>query len=406
MQLTRTMAGLDQAAVRRVNTAVVLRALALADETTTLFELSAQTRLSRRTVELIVNALSQEGWITEDRASSSGGAGRPARRLRFVSDRVLVAGVRIDTDTATAVIADIGGRILARAEQPLGQDYFDPALTVALAASAVEVAVERSGLPLDRVRAGAVAAGGVIGPDGAVRRLVNAPRWTGFPLAAALTERFGVPWVADNDANFAALAEHRDGIGRDRRTLAWILLGRRVGAGFIVNGEVHRGANGAAGELIESSVLGLVREQDNPIGMLTSPKDEERAVARAAVRAAQSGDRAAQDAAAEMADQIAAVVDIVAWTIAPDLIVLGGGLEEGADLLIPLVRERLSGPDGPEVELAATAVGADAALTGAVRLALDSIDSDVFGPTIADAAPNGFGHPYDLDPIAQGEHTA
>lgn len=393
------MPGLDQAAVRRVNTAVVLRALALTEDTTTLYDLSSRTGLSRRTIELIVNALAEEGWINEDRASTPGAAGRPARRLRFVADRVLAAGVRIDTHAASAVVADLTGRIVGRADRVLGEDYFDPDRAVAHASEAVAAAMEQAGAPMDRLRAGAVAAGGVIGADGVVRRLVNAPRWTGFPLAGALSERFRIPWAADNDANFAALAEHRDGIGRDRTTLAWLILGRRVGAGFIVNGELHRGANGAAGELIESRVLGLVREARNAIGMLTSPNRDEREDARAAVRAALAGDAAALAAAAELADEIADVIDVVAWTIAPELIVLGGGLEEAAGLLIPLVRERLSGPEAPEVELAPTSVGPDAPLVGAVRLALDGIDADVFGPTIADtaaapaAAPPGQGEP-------------
>ncbi len=377
------MPGLDQAAVRRVNTAVVLRALATHPGDATLQALVEVTHLSRRTVELILGELAAEGWAVDVPAESGGGAGRPARRFRFGAERRLVAAARIDTHLAHGIVADLTGRVIGRAERVLGAHYFDPERAVALAAEAVRGAAAEAGVPIERLGAGGVAAGGVIDPDtGVVRRLVNAPRWDGFPLADAFSQEFGIPWVADNDANLAALAELRGGAAKGRRHMAWLIHGQRTGAGFIVGGELHRGADGAAGELIQSRVLGLERDPDHVIGRLTSPLPGEREQGMASVRAAIAGDASAISAARELAAEIADVIDVIAWTIAPELVVLGGGLETGAQLLIPLIRERLRELGAPDVELAASTVGADAPILGAVRHALDRIDTELYGPVV------------------------
>jgi len=382
------MPGLDQTAVRRVNTSVVLRALAAHEDDVTLQLLVAGTALSRRTVELILTDLVAAGWVREAAAESDGRAGRPARRFRFAAERNVVAAVRIDTHLAHAIVADLHGRILGRAERRLGDDYFEPMRAVGHAAAAVRAAIDDAGVPVQRLRAGGAAAGGVLDPDtGTVRRLVHAPRWTGFGLADALAAELGVPWVADNDANLAALAEFRRGAAVGRRHIAWLIHGQRTGAGFIVGGELHRGADGAAGELIESRVLGLARNSDQIIGRLTSPLDSERAQALAAVAAAQDGDAEAHAGAVELAVQIADVIEVIAWIIAPELVVLGGGLEAGSELLIPLIRARLRELGAPELELAPTSIGADAPIIGAMHQALDRIDAELYGPVVAEHRP-------------------
>ena len=378
------MPGLDQTAVRRINTSVVLRVLAGSAQEVTLQWLVGRTGLSRRTIEIILVDLLADGWVIESPLESDGGAGRPARRFRFAGDRRFVAGVRIDTHSAHAIVTDLTGRILGRAERLLGEDYFTPDRAVGHAIEAITAAVEAAGVDPDRIVAGGVAAGGVIDPGpGVVVRLVNAPLWSGFPLADAFTTAFGVPWVADNDANLAAIAELRRGAAAGFADVAWIIHGQRTGAGFIVGGQPHRGFRGAAGEIIESRVLGLARDPDREIGLLTSPDAGGRARAQATVAAALAGDPEALDAARELAVEIADVVDVIAWTIAPELVVLGGGLEAGADVIVPLLRERLRELGAPDILVVPSTVGEEAPLIGAVLSALDHIDADLYGPAVS-----------------------
>jgi len=64
-----------------------------------------------------------------------------------------------------------------------------------------------------------------------------------------LSSRFGMPAAIENDANCAALAEHRFGAGRGARHMIMLTLGTGVGGGIIIDGKLYRGSVGAAGEL-------------------------------------------------------------------------------------------------------------------------------------------------------------
>src|SRR3990170_4307139 len=246
------MPGLDPSALRRLNTAVVLRTVAELDAPVTLATLVTATSLSRRTIEQILSDLLDQGWIeTVEAAADRTEPGRPPRLFAFRPDNALLVSVRIDTFAATAIVADVSGTVLGRANAPL-RDYQNPEFSAVDSMEGIRAAVAASGMPLERMRAGAVASGGTIDEHGVVHRLINAPRWPGFDLAGTMTRLSGVPFLADNDANLAALAEHWRGAARDDPSFVWSILGNRVGLGIVIRGLVHRSVEGAAGELVEA----------------------------------------------------------------------------------------------------------------------------------------------------------
>lgn len=368
--------GLDQGRVRRMNTVVVLRALAAAGEAT-LADLGRSTGLSRRTLQAILDELGRTGWAGESE-TASGGAGRPAKSYAYVADHRVAVALRLDTHTAHAMIVDLNGGVLGRAQTPLGDDYFAPDRALRHLAAVTRDAREQAGLDPRVLAAGTIAAGGAIDArTGVVMRLVNAPAWSGFPLAAAATDLLGFPVNADNDANLAALAESRVGTAAGHDDIAWLVHGNRTGAGFLLHGAIHHGHRGAAGELVESRVLDLMHSTDTRFSLLTSPIASEREPALALAAAARAGDREALRAARDFANEIADVLDVLAWTIAPELVVLGGGLEDASELLIPLVEERLRERGDPAVRMVPTALGIDAALTGAAHVARDAVSASV-----------------------------
>jgi predicted NBD/HSP70 family sugar kinase len=371
--------------MRRLNTGAVLRALAGHAEPVTMATLVDEVALSRRTVELILGRLCAEGWASEVAPDASrADIGRPPRTFAFEADRALVAAVRIDTHAASAVVSDIRGHIRGRAVRAL-RDYHDPAACIDDVADALGEAVRDSGLPGERLRAGSVASGGAVGEDGVVHRLIHAPAWNGFDLAGSLTTRLGLPVFADNDANLAALAEHWRGVARETSTFAWCILGNRAGVGIVIRGAVHRGFQGAAGEIVEAGALDTQRMERAPLGLLTSPIAAERERGMAVADAARNGDGAALAEVDGFAGQIAELLSTLAWTIAPEVVVLGGGLEAAADLLLPRVTEAMRALGTPAIEVRATALGGDAPLLGAMKLVLDRMDAELFGPTVSGA---------------------
>lgn len=376
------MAGMNQSAVRRVNTSVILRALAVSAGPTTLTSLSERTTLSRRTIELILDSLLTAGWVAElDRVPAQGCAGRPARRYELRAEHALLAAVQITTENVSAVVADVRGRIVGRAHRPL-RSYPDPQSSLDDAATLVRDALEDAGGSPERLRAGALASGGAIDDDGVVRRLVHTTRWEGVDLPAELARRIRVPWFADNDTNLGALGERWRGVAGDHDNVVWAMLGNRAGLGILIRGAVHRGLDGAAGEIIEAVPMRTDSVENRPVAWLTSPEPDRRAVALDRVEAARAGEASALAEVDEFVAHIATILTTLSWTVAPSLIVLGGGLEDAADVLLPRVREALRAARTPAVELRATALGRDAALVGAVKLALDRMDTELFGPLV------------------------
>jgi len=374
------MSGMNQSAVRRVNTSVVLRALAVSAGPTTLTALAEGAGLSRRTIELILDSLVEAGWVAElERIPISGSAGRPARRYELRAEHALLAAVYINTADASAVIADVRGRIVGRAHRPL-RAYQDPQVTLDDAAALVREALDDAGGSPDRLRAGAVAAGGAIDDEGVVRRLVHTTRWEGVHLPKELGRRIEVPWFADNDSNLGALAERWRGVAGDHDNVVWAILGNRTGLGILIRGAVHRGLDGAAGEIVEARSIPTGTIADRPVAWVSSPQAAQREVARERFDAARAGDARALAEVDEFVENIASILTTLSWTVAPSLIVLGGGLEDAADVLLPRVREAMRVARTPAIELRATGLGRDAALIGAVKLALDRMDTELFGP--------------------------
>lgn len=376
------MPGMNQSAVRRVNTSVILRALAVSAGPVTLAELAEQVGLSRRTIELIMDSLVDAGWVSElERVRTSGCAGRPARRYELRADHALLAAVRITTLDVSAVVADVRGRMVGRAYRPL-RAYQDPQATLDDAAALVLEALDDAGGSADRLRAGAIASGGAIDDDGVVRRLVHTTCWEGVHLPEELGRRIRMPWFADNDTNLGALAERWRGVAGDHDNVVWAMLGNRTGLGILIRGEVHRGLDGAAGEIVEAVSLPAGSVEDRPVAGLTSPDPERRRVALGRFDAARAGDATALAEVGEFVENIASILTTLSWTVAPSLIVLGGGLEDAADVLLPRVRETMRGARTPAVMLRATVLGSDAPLVGAVKLALDHMDTELFGPLV------------------------
>jgi predicted NBD/HSP70 family sugar kinase len=376
------MPGLDPSALRRLNTAVVLRALASSAEPVGMSELADQTGLSRRTVELILDALVEAAWVAElERVPVSGSAGRPPRRFELRAERALLAAVRVTTLDASAIVSDVRGRILARARLPLPH-YLDPAESLDVAASLVDDALTEAGAVREQLRAGGIASGGAVDEHGVVRRLVHAEQWKGIELPGEMRRRIDVPWFADNDANLGALAERWRGAARDHKDVVWAILGNRSGLGILVRGEVHRGFQGAAGEIVEAASLPADAFDTRPVGWLSSPVAAERSIALALCARASEDDPTALAEVDEFVEHIASILTTLSWTIAPSLIVLGGGLEAAADILLPRVREAMRRARTPDIELRASALGSDGPLIGALKLVLDRMDTELFGPVL------------------------
>jgi len=195
----------------------------------------------------------------------------------------------------------------------------------------------------------------VAGPLDRDRERVLAALNLGFadrPLRSDLRERLGRPVVLENDANAAALAEYRVGAGAGARCLVLLTLGTGIGGGIVVDGQVLRGAAGAAAELGHLPVgtddagcgcgaTGCLElyASGTALGRLAGSGRSSRDL----VAAADRGHPGARRLLAGAGDRIGEAVLMLAPAIDPDVVLLGGGLAHAAaTYLLPALRDRLT----------------------------------------------------------------
>jgi len=73
--------------------------------------------------------------------------------------------------------------------------------------------------------------------------------WIDVPLGKILGDRLGIPVFVDNDVNIGTAGEHAFGAGQGAEHMVGVFVGTGIGGGIIINGEIHYGCRGAAGEI-------------------------------------------------------------------------------------------------------------------------------------------------------------
>ena len=294
----------------------------------------------------------------------------------------MILGVDIGGTQVKLALLTREGTILARHAESVSFDgYRTPIMTTVL--HACTALLDRHPMPLEGIAVSATGqidshTGVVVGTNGSI------PGYEGTPVAFILSEAFGTDVTVLNDANAAALGECFLGAGRGAKNLVMITLGTGVGGGIVLDGKIHLGCRGLAGELGHFTL--------NHRGPLCSCGKrgcfELYASTSALTRlAGTENGREVFDRAAAGDSRMRAVLDEWIGCIAdgitglvhifnPELILIGGGVSVQEALLIhPLEEKVLAGVmprfrEGLHVRRAM--LGNDAGLIGALRFFLDS----------------------------------
>jgi glucokinase len=237
---------------------------------------------------------------------------------------------------------------------------------------------------------------------GAAITSVNLPI-VDVPIRDLIADRFDLPVFIDNDANTAALAEHRFGAGAGMRNIVLLTIGTGIGGGLIVNDEVYRGSSGAGVELghmvidengprcqgncpnhgcveafASGTALGHAGERaaearpDSALGRALASGAQ--FTGRTVTEAALAGDSAAVDVMAEVGRHLGVALASYANIFEPDAIVVGGGVMAAGDLLLEPARAELRTRALPPMDRTAVvpaALGPDAGMIGAAEMALE-----------------------------------
>lgn len=307
-----------------------------------------------------------------------------------------VIGLDIGGTNLRLALADMSGKILAR-KAVTTRGIREAQKILSLIREGVEELLRESGLPPASLRAiGAGAPGVTDVTSGVVIATSYLMGWRNVPLRDLLEEAFQAPAAIDNDVNAAAIGESWAGAASGISDFVFLAIGTGVGAGIILNGQPFHGLNWSAGEIGYMLVPGLEsnrpqREKPGPLeeviggeGIQNQWKRQwspDKTSLPAELSAtdifdhAGNGDALAQSILQRTSEVLAAAVHNISLILNCSLFVLGGSVG-----IHPALRDAtlavLAGWNYRSIpRLEFSALGADAQITGTIRMALDAANS-------------------------------
>ncbi|WP_394428762.1 ROK family transcriptional regulator [Streptomyces sp. SGAir0957] len=365
--------GHDLAALRGLNTAVVLRALRR-ESPQTVSTLATSTGLSRPTVEALVEELAGQGWIAETDVPAAGRApGRPARRFRFRAEAGHVIGVDIGLRKLVLLLARLDGEVVARHREEFPADL-PGADRIELLRTRLRRFLTDQGLGPDDVWSVGVGVPGMVDDTGRILSVV-VPDWTDLDLARRLADDVPCRVFVENDVNLAVLAEHWRGAAMLADDVACVLVGRRISCGVMIDGKLHRGRRGGAGELGILPQLGL--EEAGKVLAWDGARRDGESGSDALARAVRAGDPGAVDVLDRYLAGVAPGIAALVLALDPELLVLSGALAPVGPPLGPLLTGHLRPLTLHVPRIAVSTLGREGVALGAVRRALDAVEAQL-----------------------------
>jgi predicted NBD/HSP70 family sugar kinase len=368
-------------------------------------ELAARTGIARSTVSQRVERLLERGFVVEAGEAPSSG-GRPPTVLKFNQNAGVILAADLGATHCRIVVTDLAGEQLV--EHPADLDIAaGPERVLPWVLDRFDDLLAEAACSPDRVRGIGV---GLPGPvEFATGRAVNPPimpGWDGVDVPAILRSRFEVPVFVDNDVNVMALGEYWSDGRAISDEMLFIKVGTGIGAGIISNGQIHRGAQGAAGD------IGHIRLADHQEvtcrcgnrgcvealaggGALARQLREVGLEARGSrdivdyVRAGEvTAVRLVRDAGRMIGEVLAGLVNFHN----PSAIVVGGDLANADDQLLAGIREvvyqRSTALATRHLQIRRSRLGDRAGATGAAVMVLDAVlSADAVDAALA--APEG-----------------
>lgn len=265
--------------------------------------------------------------------------------------------------------------------------------------------ISKAGIDVEQVTSIGIGTPGNVDPN--ANRVVfgnNIPSFTGADFDDVVKAHYPhMKLYLDNDANIAALAEAECGAAVGRKNVLMVTLGTGVGGGIIIDGKIHKGFNGAAGEIGHiviqrdgvlcncgrrgcweqyASVTALVRQTAEELEKYPESiihemiaGDKSKISGRTSFDAMRKGDECGKAIVNKYIEYIGmGVVDMIN-VLQPEMVVIGGGISKEGDYIILPLREYVkksvytsSQPDFPQTEVVAAKMGNDAGIIGAALL--------------------------------------
>jgi glucokinase len=309
----------------------------------------------------------------------------------------VVAGVDIGGTKIAIAIASPDGEIAAKRFLSTQPELGAYAIFENIARTLDEMVLE-TGAALVSIGIGSPA------PIDVARGLIMSPSnlrdWDNFPVTKLFADRFMVPVMLDNDANAAALGEFMFGAGRVHSNIFYITVSTGIGGGIIINGEVYHGVATGAGEIGHTIVrpdgvrcncgsIGCLETVSSGVHIARRAKERlkgvtdstmiglagnvENITAKTVVDAVRQGDQIAVEIWEETCLYLAVAVANAITLLAPEIVVIGGGIASAGELLLgplrQLVPRYVSMVPHDMIQIVQAELGTDSGLHGTIAIA-------------------------------------
>jgi predicted NBD/HSP70 family sugar kinase len=209
-------------------------------------DLARESKLSPAAVSGIVARLMRTGILSEI-AGRSSKVGRPPILLRLNERAAYVVGIKLTEFGLTTVVTNLAAEVIHSAVSS-AMLVGDPQAAIGAVEGAVRKALAESGVKRKKVLGIGIGLAGIVDATEGVCRVSHILQWRDVALSEPLRRKLQIPVWVDNDVNTLAVAEKWFGAGVGLRHFLTVTVGRGVGLGIVLNGEIYRGAFGGAGE--------------------------------------------------------------------------------------------------------------------------------------------------------------
>jgi predicted NBD/HSP70 family sugar kinase len=369
-------------------------------------DLARLSGLSKPTVSLALANVERSGLVRVA-GQRTGVPGRSARLYEVRPEAGFVLGLDIGLQYLRGALADLSGQI--RAQSSARARASGTAGRVAELIRLADALCADAGLDRAAITQTVIGSPGVYDPRRNAMALTGQlSGWSKPAVLTGLREAFGQDLVVENDVDAAALAEQAHGHGREFASFAFVWIGTGIGMGLVLDGKLHRGVHGVAGEIAFmpfSEGRGTDEDDARRRGALEASASASavvRAARRAGMRgpvsarrvfaAAARGDERAAAVVAQEARLVAKAICSVVTVVDPELVVLGGGIGQAPGFAAAVTSElRQLAPVLPEVRVSALGTGAvvDGCLASGTDLAWRQLTALVLAAPSADGGPDG-----------------
>ncbi|MFF8470391.1 ROK family transcriptional regulator [Streptomyces griseus] len=359
------------------------------------------TGLSKPTASQLLARLEAAGLVVA--TGTSEGRPGPNAQLYTVNARAAhVAGLDVNGRRIVAAVADVTGRTVGEFELATPGRRADS--VVRQVADALDGAVKDAGLTRADVHRIVIGTPGAFDPGtGRLRYASHLPGWHSPTLLDELAAFLPMPVEYENDVNLVAVAEQRLGAARGHEDFVLLWNEEGLGAALVINGRLHRGFTGGAGEVGFLPVPGtpLVRQvvkansggfqelagaQAVPrlakaLGVDTPQQPYAKVAADLLARAADAYERdaALTELLRQYAQRLATGLASVTAVLDPGLIVLSGGaVAAGGEILRSLIQSELAELAASRPRLVVGEIDRTPVLRGALERALADTRDEVF----------------------------